>query len=149
MNTSKRFQSRAGREINQDSFIQEWPETGLILFNSSSDPEPQIKIEQGRIVELDGRPEAEFDIIDRFIATYAIDLSMAQRAMALDSLAIARMLVDIHVPRNEVVQTASGLTPAKIVAVVNHLNVVEMMMALQKMRVRKSPSNQAHVTNKK
>src|SRR3954466_8196453 len=120
MSSSKRFQSRAGREINKDSFIQEWPEAGLILFNSPSDPKPQIKIEEGRIVELDGRPEAEFDIIDRFIATYAIDLSVAQKAMNLDSLAISRMLVDIHVPRHEVVRIVSGLTPAKIMAVVNH-----------------------------
>src|SRR5205823_3227351 len=31
--------------------------------------------------------------------------------------------------------------------VVGHLNVVEMMMALQKMRARRTPANQAHVTN--
>jgi propanediol dehydratase large subunit len=32
---------------------------------------------------------------------------------------------------------------------VNRLNVVEMMMAMQKMRARRTPSNQAHVTNRK
>jgi propanediol dehydratase large subunit len=69
--------------------------------------------------------------------------------MATDSLAIARMLVDIAVPRASVVRVVSGLTPAKIVEVVDRLNVVEMMMALQKMRARRTPSNQAHVTNKR
>jgi propanediol dehydratase large subunit len=69
--------------------------------------------------------------------------------MATDSLVIARMLVDIAVPRASVVRVISGLTPAKIVEVVDRLNVVEMMMALQKMRARRTPSNQAHVTNKR
>jgi propanediol dehydratase large subunit len=149
MSLSKRFQSRAGREINQDSFIWEWPETGLILFNSPGDPKPQIKIDQGRITELDGKSEAEFDLIDRFIARYAVDLSVAAESMAMDSHSLARMLADFQAPRKRVVRIISGLTPAKIMEVVNCLNVVEMMMALQKMRARKTPSNQAHVTNKK
>jgi propanediol dehydratase large subunit len=149
MAVSKRFQSRAGRPVNQDSYIQEWPETGLVIFQSPADPKPQIRVEDGRIVELDGKPEAEFDMIDRFIARYAIDVSIAAEAMAMDSLAIARTLVDLHTPRQEVVRIISGLTPARVVEVVNHLNVVEMMQALQKMRARKTPSNQAHVTNRK
>ena len=66
MSPSLRFQARANREINRDSFIQEWPETGLILFNSPADPKPQIKIRDGRIVELDGKPESEFDIFRPF-----------------------------------------------------------------------------------
>jgi len=74
MTGSLRFRSRANREINKDSFIQEWPETGLVLFNSPADPKPRIRIQGGRIVELDGRPEAEFDILDRFIARRAIDV---------------------------------------------------------------------------
>lgn len=149
MTGSSRFRARASREVNRDSFIQEWPETGLVLFNSAADPKPQIRIERGRIVELDGRPEAQFDILDRFIARRAIDVSAAEQAMATDSLEIARMLVDIRVPRASAVRMAGGLTPAKIMEVVNCLNVVEMMMALQKMRARRTPSNQAHVTNKK
>jgi propanediol dehydratase large subunit len=60
---------------------------------------------------------------------------------------IARMIVDINVPREKVVKVFSGLTPAKIAAVIDELNVVEMMMGVQKMRARRTPSNQAHVTN--
>lgn len=149
MFSSKRFQARAQREINKDSFIHEWPEKGLILFESPNDPLPQIKVTQGRVVELDGRPEAEFDLIDRFIAEYAIDASIAEECMATDSLALARCLADFNVPRQEVLRLFSGLTPSKITQVVNRLNVVEMMMALQKMRARRTPSNQAHVTNRK
>ena len=146
---SKRFQARARRDVNRDTFIQEWPETGLIVFNSPFDPNPQIKVRDGRIIELDGTPEARFDMLDRFIARHAIDVSVAEAAMATDSKALARMLVDIHTPRTDVVRLFAGLTPAKIMQVVDHLNVVEMMMALQKMRARKTPSNQAHVTNRR
>ena len=149
MFSSKRFQARAQREINKDSFIHEWPEKGLILFESPNDPAPQIKVQQGRVVELDGRPEAEFDLLDRFIADYAIDASIAEECMATDSLALARSLADFNIPRQEVLRLFSGLTPAKLTQVVNRLNVVEMMMAMQKMRARRTPSNQAHVTNRK
>jgi propanediol dehydratase large subunit len=149
MKRSKRFESRSGRDINKDSFIHEWPEMGLILFNSPNDPTPQIRIVDGRITELDGKAEAQFDWIDQFIARYAIDPRQAEKSMAMDSLAIARLLVDFQSGREEIVRIFSGLTPAKIVEVVNHLNVVEMMMALQKMRARRTPSNQAHVTNRK
>ncbi len=43
----------------------------------------------------------------------------------------------------------TAMTPAKIVEVMSHMNVVEMMMAMQKMRARRTPSQQAHVTNVK
>jgi propanediol dehydratase large subunit len=59
------------------------------------------------------------------------------------------MLVDINVPREAIVQLTTAMTPAKIVEVVGHMNVVEMMMAVQKMRARKTPANQCHVTNVK
>jgi propanediol dehydratase large subunit/glycerol dehydratase large subunit len=146
---SLRFRARSQREINRDSFIHEWPATGLVVFRSPVDPKPQIAIRGGRVVELDGCPEAEFDMLDRFIASHAIDVAVAEEAMAMDSTEIARMLVDIAVPRARAARIISGLTPSKLVDVVDRLNVVEMMMALQKMRARKTPSNQAHVTNRR
>lgn len=149
MALSKRSERRAARPVNRDSFIEEWFEPGLVISNSPGDPEPSIRIEAGRVVELDGVPEERFDWLDRFIARHTIDVSVAQEAMALAPAAIARMLVDIHVPRSEVIRVVSGLTPARIVRVVDCLNVVEMMMALQKMRARLTPSNQAHVTNRR
>ena len=149
MATSKRFQARSQRDINKDSFIHEWPEKGLILFESPYDPKPQIRVSCGKVVELDGKPESDFDLLDRFIADYALDASIAEEAMAQDPLALARLLVDVQVKRPEIIRVFGGLTPAKITQVVNQLNVVEMMMALQKMRARRTPANQAHVTNKK
>jgi propanediol dehydratase large subunit len=149
MSESRRIESRARREINRDSFIQEWPDAGLILARSPHDPPSGIRIENRRVVEMDGRSERDFDILDRFIALHAIDVEIAQEAMSLAPLAIARMLADINVTRHELVRIIGGLTPARLVEVVDCLNVVEMMMALQKMRARKTPSNQAHVTNRK
>lgn len=69
--------------------------------------------------------------------------------MKIDSLEIAKKLVDINIGRDEIVEIITAITPAKVVEVVSHMNVVEMMLALQKMRARKTPSNQCHVTNLK
>ena len=146
---SKRFEVLAQRPVNQDGLIGEWPEEGLIAMGSPNDPDASIEIENGVIVELDGKKREDFDIIDRFIADYAINLKDAEQSMSLESLKIAQMLVDINVGRAEIVKITTSITPAKIVEVVSHMNVVEMMMALQKMRARKTPSNQCHVTNLK
>ncbi|MBS1827667.1 MAG: propanediol/glycerol family dehydratase large subunit [Acidobacteria bacterium] len=149
MEPSKRFDTRAARPIQRDSFIEEWPETGLRIFPGPADPRPSITIRGGRVVELDGKSEAEFDMLDRFIALRAIDPGVAEEAMSLAPLTLARMLVDINVPRPEIIRLFRGLTPARIVEIVALLNTVEMMMALQKMHARRTPYNQAHVTNRK
>ncbi|WP_061342931.1 propanediol/glycerol family dehydratase large subunit [Clostridium botulinum] len=146
---SKRFQVLAKRPVNQDGLIGEWPEEGLVAMNSANDPKSSIKIENGTVVELDNKKREDFDMIDRFIADYAINLKNAEKAMSLDSVEIARKLVDINVSRDEIVDITTSITPAKVVEVMSHMNVVEMMMALQKMRARKTPSNQCHVTNLK
>ncbi|MBU3131169.1 propanediol/glycerol family dehydratase large subunit [Clostridium gasigenes] len=146
---SKRFEVLAKRPVNQDGLIGEWPEEGLIAMDSPTDPKPSIKIENGKIVELDNKKRDEFDMIDTFIANYAINLENAEEAMKLESVEIAKRLVDINVSRDEIVAITTAITPAKIVEVVSHMNVVEMMMSMQKMRARKTPSNQCHVTNLK
>lgn len=146
---SKRFQVLAERPVNQDGFVAEWPEVGLIAMDGPNDPKPSIKIENGVIVELDGKTRDQFDFIDRFIADYAINIEKAEEAMAIDSVQFARMLVDINVPREKIVPLTTAMTPAKLCQVVADMNVVELMMALQKMRARKTPSNQCHVTNVK
>lgn len=147
MKRSKRFEVLSKRPVNQDGFVVEWPEVGMVAMANPNDPKPSIKIENGRVVEMDGKPRDKFDFIDQFIADYALDTSIAEKAMTLQDTEIARMLVDIHVSRDEVIKITRGLTAAKIVSVMNTMNVVEMMMAMQKMRARKTPSNQCHVTN--
>ncbi len=149
MKRSKRFAILAERDINKETFVHEWPEVGLIVADSPYDPSPSLRIEDGRVVEMDGRPRERFDMMDRFIADHALNLEVAPEAMATDSRRIARMLCDIDTPRAEIIRLVSGCTPAKLCDIVRHLNVVEMMMALQKMRVRRTPANQAHVTNRK
>jgi propanediol dehydratase large subunit len=96
---------------------------------------------------MDGRARADFDALDLFIADHALDLSAAEEAMATPPERIARLLADINVPQAEVRRLACGCTPAQLVAVIRHMNVLEMMMGLAKMRVRRTPANQAHVTN--
>ncbi len=145
----KRFEVLAQRPVNKDGFIKEWIEVGLVAMDSPNDPAPGIKIQNGKVVELDGKPREKFDMIDLWIADHSIDTSIAEKAMAIDSTQFARMLVDINVPRAEIVRLSVGLTPAKILDVFKKMNVVELMMAMQKMRPRRTPSNQAHVTNLK
>lgn len=145
----KRFQVLAERPVNKDGFIKEWVEVGLVAMDSPNDPAPGIKIQNGKVVELDGKPRDQFDLIDLWIADHCIDTAVAEKAMAIDSLQFARMLVDINVPRADIVRLSVGMTPAKILDVLKKMNVVELMMAMQKLRPRRTPSNQAHVTNLK
>lgn len=146
---SKRIEILNNRSVNKDGFIDEWPEMGFVAMKSSYDPKPSIRIENGKIVELDGKERKDFDFLDQFIADYAIRIERAQESMGFSSLDIARKIVDINVSRKEVLDIVSGITPAKMAEVINELNVVEMMMGMQKMRARKVPGNQAHITNLK
>ena len=92
---SKRFEALDARPVKKDGFVKEWPEVGLIAMNNPGDPTPSLKIENGVIVEMDGKARAEFDMLDTFIANYGIRTEKAQEYMAMDSLEIARMLCDI------------------------------------------------------
>lgn len=149
MKRSLRMEALDKRPVNQDGFIDEWPEKGFIAMKSPYDPSPSIKIDSGRVVELDGKQREDFDFLDEFIADHYIDTAKAEKSMSLDPITISRMLVDIHVSRKEVLEVFSGLTPSKIIEVMDTMNVVEMMMAMQKMRARLFPANQAHITNAK
>ncbi|EAA7243941.1 propanediol dehydratase large subunit PduC [Salmonella enterica] len=146
---SKRFEALAKRPVNQDGFVKEWIEEGFIAMESPNDPKPSIKIVNGAVTELDGKPVSDFDLIDHFIARYGINLARAEEVMAMDSVKLANMLCNPNVKRSDIVPLTTAMTPAKIVEVVSQMNVVEMMMAMQKMRARRTPSQQAHVTNVK
>jgi propanediol dehydratase large subunit len=67
--------------------------------------------------------------------------------MALDAAEIAHRIVDPGVARADVLAITRALTPAKLLRVVESMNVVEIMMAMQKMRARRTPANQAHSTS--
>lgn len=149
MKRSKRYEFFDTLEVNKDVFLEEMPEAGLVVWDSPGDPRPSLKIENGRVMEFDGKEESKFDVIDRFIARYSLDLKQADEAMAVDSLEFAKRVADFNFPREEVIRLARGMTPAKLVDVVKHLDAVEMMIAAHKMRARKNPGNQAHVCNHK
>ena len=136
------------QRVNLDGFAVADAELGLVAFDSPYDPEPSLRVSGGRVVELDSKGEAEFDIVDTFIALHGIDLNVATEAMVLDDLAVARMFVDPGVPRSEVVRLVAGMTPAKLARALATLRPAELVIAMTKMRARRTPSNQAHVTNR-
>ncbi len=148
-NRWRRFAEWDARPLRHDLFAAENPEAGFSVFRSPHDPAPSLSVEGGRVTVMDGKAEADFDILDAFIAAHHIDPAMAEKAMAMDPGAIARMLVDINVPRQELEALARGLTPARLAEVVGRLSALEIAFAYSKMRQRQTPGNQAHVTNAK
>lgn len=148
-NRWRRFEEWDERPLRHDNFAVEDPQSGFAVFSSPYDPKPSIEFDAGSVVSMDGRARADFDILDEFIARHHLDLSVVEEAMAMPSAKIARMLIDINVPRAELERLARGMTPAKLAEVVAQLSSLEITFAYSKMRQRKTPGNQAHVTNAK
>ena len=148
-NRWKRFSDWDERPLRLDKFAAEDATHGFSAFNSPFDPDPALILSAGGVASMDGCAAADFDMIDAFIARYHIDPAIAPEAMAMPSIEVARLLVDMNVPRLELVRLAHGMTPAKLADVVAHLSAIEIAFAYSKMRARKTPGNQAHVTNAK
>ncbi|MGH6933742.1 MAG: propanediol/glycerol family dehydratase large subunit [Dongiaceae bacterium] len=148
-NRWRRFDVWDKRPLRLDRFAVEDAENGFCASDGPFDPSPSLRMEKGRIVEIDGVAEADFDVIDTFIARHSIDSAVAEEAMAVDSLAFARQMVDINVPRAKLVRLAKGMTPAKLAQIFSHLSTLELTFAQAKLRTRHRPGNQAHVTNAK
>ena len=136
------------QRVNLDGFAHEDVELGLVAMSSPHDPAPSLEVREGRVVEMDGRRVEDFDTLDTFIATRGIDLSVAAEAMALDDVVLARLFLDPAVSRSEVVRLVAGTTPAKLARVVALLRPAELTLTMTKLRARRTPSNQAHVTNR-
>jgi propanediol dehydratase large subunit len=146
---SRRFAEREQRDLRRELLVEPYPELGLVAMDGPNDPEPSLVFESGRVVEIDGRLEADFDVIDHFLALRAFDAEAAAEAARLADRELARMLVDVDCPRAALVRLSRGLSPARLARVVSLLDPVEMMFALKKLRARRAPANQAHVTNLK
>ncbi len=146
---SERFASRARRDLSREQLVSPLPELGLVAANGPNDPEPELVVSDGAVTRMDGRGAADFDVIDRFVVAHGLELEVAADAMALDDSELARRLVDVNVSRAELVRLSRGLTPAKLARVIGLLDPVELMLALKKLRARRAPGNQAHVTNLK
>ena len=87
---SHRFAILAQRDINKETFVEPWPEAGLMVTDSPYDPRPSLQLEKGQVVEMDSRQRADFDAIDLFIAGHGLDLTVAAEAMATPSRQIQR-----------------------------------------------------------
>ena len=148
-NRWRRYAQWDARPLRLDKFAVEDAAHGFSAFTSPADPKPGVSIKAGRIASMDGVLVHDFDMIDEFIARHHLDPAIAPEAMAMDSGEVARMLVDMNVPREQLVRLAHGMTPAKLADVVSRLNALEIAFAYSKMRARKTPGNQAHVTNAK
>jgi propanediol dehydratase large subunit len=148
-NRWRRFSDWDTRPLRLDRFAREDPGRGFKAMASPADPAPGVVVEGGRVTAMDGVAEKDFDLIDCFIARYHLDPEVAPEAMAIPSLELARRLVDPNVPRAGLVRLARGLTPARLAEVVGHLSALEIAFAYGKMRARRTPGNQAHVTNAK
>jgi propanediol dehydratase large subunit len=136
------------QRVNLDGFAHEDIDLGLVALRSPHDPDPSLVIRDGVVAEMDSRPAADFDTLDALVAAHGIDLTVAAEAMSLDDVAFARLFVDPGVPRAEVVRLVAGTTPAKLARVVALLRPAELTLSMTKMRARRTPSNQAHVTNR-
>jgi propanediol dehydratase large subunit len=136
------------QRVNLDGFAVEDAELGLVAMRSPYDPEPGLVIRDGRVTEMDGVPEDRFDSLDAYIARHGIDLTVAEEAMSLPDVEFARRLVSPDVSRSEIVRLSAGATPAKLARVLALLRPPELGQAMTKMRARRTPSNQAHVTNR-
>ena len=108
---SKRFLAREERPLRKELLISPYPELGLVAMDGPNDPEPELELDGDRVVALDGRRAAEFDVIDRFLAAHGLDLDVAREAMSLSDEEIARRLVDVNVPREELVRFSRGGRP--------------------------------------
>lgn len=135
--------------VNLDGFAIEDADLGLIAFNSPADPQPSLVLgSDGEVIEMDSRAASDFDVVDEYIARHGLDLSVAAEAMALSDMDFAQMVVDPKVSRAEVLRLAAGMTPAKLARSFSQLRPIELGMAMTKLRARRTPSNQAHVTNR-
>ena len=146
---SARYVAREQRGLRREVLIEPLAELGLVAMDSPNDPEPSLVVRDDEVVAIDGRDRESWDALDHFIASFGLDLEVARGAAELSDADIARKLVDVDVTRGELVRLSRGLTPARLAHVIGMLDPVELMFALKKLRARRAPANQAHVTNLK
>ncbi len=92
---SRRFADRAQRELRRETLIAPDPALGLVAMDGPNDPQPSLVVEDGVVVELDGRARDDFDVIDFFLADHGLDLDAAAECAALDDAELAHRMVDV------------------------------------------------------
>ena len=149
LTTSKRTEVLEDRPVNLDGFVEEWPEKGLVAMERTSTRSRPCASRTAGSWSSTAAPATSSTSWTRSSPTTRSTSPPAEDAMATESVEIARMLVDPRTSRADVVAVGRGLTPAKILDVVKLMNVVEIMMGIQKTRSRRTPANQAHSTSAK
>ena len=114
---SARYVAREERGLRREVLIEPLAELGLVAMDGPNDPEPSLVITDGEIVEIDGRSRESWDALDHFVASFGLDLEAARDAAKYEDAEIARKLVDVDVPRAELVRLSRGLTPARLARV--------------------------------
>lgn len=148
-NRWRRFAEWDARPLRLGKFAREDAANDFSAFRSPADPKPSVGLDGGKIAAMEGVLAHDFDMIDAFIARHHLDPLVAEETMEMDFGLLARTLVDMNVPRAELVRLARGCTPAKLADVVSRLNALEIAFTYSKIRARITPGNQAHVTNAK
>ena len=82
---SRRFSSRATRDLHLEQLVSPLPELGLVAANGPNDPEPELAVQEGVVTRMDGRDAAGFDVIDRFVVAHGLDLDVAAEMSTLTS----------------------------------------------------------------
>ncbi len=103
-NRWKRFSDWDDRPLRLDKFAIEDASSGFAAFKSPYDPKPGLAMGGGAVETMDGIAARDFDMIDIFISKYHLDPDIAPEAMAMPSIEVARMLVDMNVPRGTLVR---------------------------------------------
>jgi len=64
---SRRFASRAERDLHLEQLVSPLPELGLVAANGENDPDPELVVEDGVVVRMDGRAAVAFAELARAI----------------------------------------------------------------------------------
>src|SRR3989304_3480991 len=65
-----RAASRAEKELRRELLVSPLPELGLVAFDGPNDPQPELVVEGGPVVRMDGPAAADLDVIRRSVAPH-------------------------------------------------------------------------------
>ena len=116
---SGRFASRAETELRRELLVEPWAELGLVARERAGRPRAGAR-RRGRRRHAARRARGGRLRRDRPLPRRARARPRGRRGGdgAPDDVELARMLVDVDVPRGELVRLARGLTPAKLARVI-------------------------------
>ena len=76
---SRRFASRVRRDLHREQLVSPFPELGLVASGGPNDPEPELVVENGVVVRMDGRAAAA-DIARAQMLAGTVDITTVLQA---------------------------------------------------------------------